>query len=118
MVKVVPIPVNGSHANYAYLIIDNKKAAVVDPYDVPKVLKEAENQGVSEIIACLTTHHHDDHAGGNQDLADKLPNVPIYGGSKQGLAVNHIVKDKDEIKLTDNIHIKYDTRSRISHFPN
>ncbi|THH32996.1 hypothetical protein EUX98_g1195 [Antrodiella citrinella] len=105
MVKVVPVPVRDD--NYAYLLIDppSNKAAVVDPYDVPKVLAAAKELGV-DIIACLTTHHHDDHSGGNNTLAKALPNVPIYGGSKQGQAVNHIVGDKDEFKLATDIHIK------------
>lgn len=62
--KVVPIPVRSD--NYAYLLIDeaSKKAAAVDPYDVPKVVSSAQGLGV-EIVACITTHHHDDHCGGN-----------------------------------------------------
>lgn len=65
MVKVVPVPVRED--NYAYLLIDppTSKAAVVDPFDVPKVLAAAKKEGV-DIIACLTTHHHFDHSGGNQ----------------------------------------------------
>ncbi|KAH8108134.1 beta-lactamase-like protein [Cristinia sonorae] len=105
MVRIVPVPVRED--NYAYLLIDThtNKAAVVDPFDTPKVLKAAQEQGV-DIVACLTTHHHFDHSGGNQALANAIPNIPIYGGSKQGQAVNHIVKDNDEFTLSQDIHVK------------
>lgn len=63
--RVVPVPVRQD--NYAYLIIDepSNKAAAVDPYDVPKVQAAADRLGVS-IIAAITTHHHNDHSGGNE----------------------------------------------------
>lgn len=63
--KIVPVPVRSD--NYAYLLIDetSKTAAAVDPFDVTKVSAAAEEQGVS-IVAAITTHHHQDHAGGNK----------------------------------------------------
>jgi len=63
--RVVPVPVRQD--NYAYLIIDepSNTAAAVDPYDVPKVQAAADGLGVS-IIAAITTHHHNDHSGGNE----------------------------------------------------
>ena len=62
--KVLPIPVRSD--NYAYLLVDeiSKKAVAVDPYDVPAVISSAQGLGV-KIVACITTHHHDDHCGGN-----------------------------------------------------
>lgn len=62
--KVIPVPVRSD--NYAYLLVDeeSKKAAAIDPYDLPKVAASAQELGV-EIVACITTHHHDDHSGGN-----------------------------------------------------
>lgn len=63
--KVIAIPVRSD--NYAYLLVDeeSKKAAAVDPYDVQKVVSSAQGLG-AEIVACITTHHHDDHCGGNR----------------------------------------------------
>jgi len=63
--KVIPVPVRSD--NYAYLLVDegSNKAAAVDPYDVSKVASSAQGSGV-EIVACITTHHHEDHSGGNQ----------------------------------------------------
>ena len=62
--KVIPVPVRSD--NYAYILVDegSKKAAAIDPYDLPKVASSAQELGV-EIVACITTHHHDDHSGGN-----------------------------------------------------
>jgi hydroxyacylglutathione hydrolase len=70
--KVVPIPVRED--NYAYLLVDDatRKAAAVDPYDVPKVVSAALNLGVS-IVAAITTHHHFDHSGGNGVRITPLP---------------------------------------------
>jgi len=51
------------------------KAVAVDPYDVPQIAAAAEKEGL-EFIGLLTTHHHDDHSGGNKvcerHLADSL----------------------------------------------
>ncbi|EIN07722.1 hydroxyacylglutathione hydrolase [Punctularia strigosozonata HHB-11173 SS5] len=103
--KVVPVPVRSD--NYAYLLIDEaaKKAAAVDPYDVPKVQEAAKKLGV-ELVGVLTTHHHHDHAGGNEVFSKAYPSAPIYGGSKQVAAVTHVVKDKDEFTIADGIHVK------------
>jgi hydroxyacylglutathione hydrolase len=63
--KVVPVLVSAD--NYAYLLIDepSRKAAVVDVLDVEKVRAVADKEGVS-IVAGITTHHHQDHSGGNK----------------------------------------------------
>ncbi|KAF9532340.1 beta-lactamase-like protein [Crepidotus variabilis] len=103
--KIVPVPVRSD--NYAYLLIDetSKTAAAVDPYDVPKVSAAADEHGV-RIIAALTTHHHDDHAGGNPEFVKKYPDAPIYGGSNRVLALSKLIKDKDEFKIGDSIQVK------------
>ncbi|KAK7693316.1 hypothetical protein QCA50_002883 [Cerrena zonata] len=97
--KVVPVLVRSD--NYAYLLIDEaaKKAAAVDPYDVPKVQEAAAREGV-EIIAGITTHHHHDHSGGNQEFAKTFPGIPIYGGSNKSPALTALVKDRDEFKVS------------------
>jgi len=63
--RVVPVPVRND--NYAYFLIENhsRKAAVVDPYDIPKIQAQAKKLGL-QIVANLTTHHHWDHSSGNK----------------------------------------------------
>jgi hydroxyacylglutathione hydrolase len=63
--RVIPIPVLKD--NYSYLILDDiaKEAAAVDPY-TPSKVKEVANQLGVRVVAGITTHHHDDHSGGNQ----------------------------------------------------
>jgi glyoxylase-like metal-dependent hydrolase (beta-lactamase superfamily II) len=63
--KIVPVPVRED--NYAYILIDqpSNEAAIVDPFDVPKVTSVANSLGVS-VVAGITTHHHFDHSGGNK----------------------------------------------------
>lgn len=65
--KIIPVPVRED--NYAYILIDepSNEAAIVDPFDVPKVTSVANSLGVS-VVACITTHHHLDHSGGNKVL--------------------------------------------------
>ncbi|KZT11428.1 Metallo-hydrolase/oxidoreductase [Laetiporus sulphureus 93-53] len=106
-IRMQVLPVLVSADNYAYLLIDeaSRKAAVIDPYDVPKVQAVAQEAGV-EIVANLTTHHHMDHAGGNKDFASAYPGVPIYGGSQQVKAVNKIAQDKEEFTVGDTIRVK------------
>lgn len=103
--RVLPIPVRED--NYAYLLIDNtsKKAAAVDPYSFDKVKAAADQYGV-QIVAVITTHHHFDHSGGNEQFAKAFPDVPIYGGSDQVKAVTKLVKDKDEFTIGDSITVK------------
>ncbi|KAJ7074241.1 Metallo-hydrolase/oxidoreductase [Mycena amicta] len=103
--KVVPVPVRQD--NYAYLLIDDatKTAAAIDPFDVPKVIEAADNLGVS-LVAAITTHHHQDHSGGNKVFASTYPDAIIYAGSFDSPAATRIVKDKDEFTLGNNIRVK------------
>jgi len=103
--KVISVKVR--HDNYAYLLVDSvsSNAAVVDPFDVNAVKVAANTLGLN-IVACLTTHHHHDHSGGNKDFATSHPTAPIYGGSDKVAAVTHIVKDKDEFKVGENVSVK------------
>ena len=71
--KIVPVPVRSD--NYAYLLIsDSNTVAVVDPYDVSKVSAALEQEGVKaeDVKYVITTHHHDDHAGGNKEFVSGL----------------------------------------------
>ncbi|KAG8792411.1 Cytoplasmic glyoxalase II [Ceratobasidium sp. 428] len=123
--RVVPVPVRSD--NYAYLLIDEatKQAAAVDPFDVPKVRAQAEKEGV-KLTALITTHHHADHSGGNEEFVggsglhwgrtvlillrmrkrSVYPNVPVYGGSKQIPALTNLVKDGDTFSVGEDLQVK------------
>ncbi|EIW85396.1 hydroxyacylglutathione hydrolase [Coniophora puteana RWD-64-598 SS2] len=103
--KVEPVLVSAD--NYAYFVIDetSKEAAVVDPLNFSKVRGAAQELGVS-IIACITTHHHPDHSGGNKDFAAAFPDAPIYGGSDKVLAANKIVGDNDSFTISKSLSVK------------
>ncbi|XP_026728931.1 hydroxyacylglutathione hydrolase, mitochondrial isoform X2 [Trichoplusia ni] len=67
--------------NYMYLLIDKRtnQAAIIDPVEPETVLRAVCEHGVN-LTTVLTTHHHWDHAGGNQELVKKIPNIEVYGG--------------------------------------
>ncbi|KAK7413446.1 Cytoplasmic glyoxalase II [Neonectria punicea] len=77
----------GSHDNYAYLVIDDKSkdAVIIDPANPPEVapvLKEAIQAGKINLTAIVNTHHHWDHSGGNKKLLEELglTKLEIIGG--------------------------------------
>ncbi|KAM5342608.1 hypothetical protein ACJ41O_013574 [Fusarium nematophilum] len=77
----------GSHNNYAYLVVDDKSkdAVIIDPANPPEVvpvLKDAIQAGKINLTAIVNTHHHWDHAGGNKKLLEELgtPKLDIIGG--------------------------------------
>lgn len=54
----------------------------------------------------ITTHHHNDHSGGNSKFSSLHSGVKIYGGSEKGQAVDNVVKDGDSFKIGENIDVK------------
>ncbi|KAL8137405.1 hypothetical protein V2J09_003406 [Rumex salicifolius] len=93
--------------NYSYLIIDEstKKAAAVDPVEPDKVLRVAKDYGV-DLKMVLTTHHHWDHASGNEQMKSLLPEIEIYGGSIDNVkGCTKKVDNGDKISLGDELNI-------------
>ncbi|KAL8590650.1 hypothetical protein ACOMHN_067810, partial [Nucella lapillus] len=86
--------------NYMYLLIDQatKQCAVVDPVDPDKVMKAVKEAGV-KLTSVLTTHHHWDHAGGNEKLVEKAGKLPVYGGDDRIGALTNKVTDNDTFKV-------------------
>ena len=66
--------------NYGYLLIGpcGTRAAIVDCAEAGPVLAEAERRGVV-LEAILSTHHHYDHVGGNEELARAVPGIRVLG---------------------------------------
>jgi hydroxyacylglutathione hydrolase len=72
-VLIVPFQGEKTGQNYAYLVSDSstKEAVIIDPANPPEVLpvlkEEIERNGF-KLISIINTHHHRDHAGGNEEL--------------------------------------------------
>jgi len=98
--EVIPVPVLSD--NFAYLLVDTakKEAAAVDPAESDKVIAAARARSL-RITAILTTHHHADHAGGNEALLRDIPNIPVYGGDDRIAALSNKVKEGDSFKIGD-----------------
>ncbi|MCP5464486.1 MAG: hydroxyacylglutathione hydrolase [Deltaproteobacteria bacterium] len=70
MLHVVQIPV--LQDNYAYLLVDAKSAQAVsiDTPDPTAILQYCQEHALN-LTAIWNTHHHWDHAGGNEELVKK-----------------------------------------------
>lgn len=98
--RVVPVPV--LQDNYSYLVIDETEnvAAVVDCAEVDPVLEAARCEGV-RITTVLSTHHHYDHVGGNEELASRIP-VRIYGNADDAARIPRLT---DGVREGDTVHV-------------
>ncbi|CAA2960564.1 hydroxyacylglutathione hydrolase cytoplasmic [Olea europaea subsp. europaea] len=109
--------------NYAYMIIDEatKEAAVVDPVEPHSILRVAQENGV-DLKLVLTTHHHWDHAGGNEKLRQLVPAIKVYGGSIDNVqGCTNKVENGDKISLGAEInilclHTPCHTKGHISYY--
>ncbi|RWS23346.1 hydroxyacylglutathione hydrolase-like protein [Leptotrombidium deliense] len=86
--------------NYMYLVVDTdtKEAAIVDPVEPDKVVEAVSERSV-KLTTVMTTHHHWDHSGGNNDLVKKCVGLTVCGGDDRIPAVTKIVKHGDEFKI-------------------
>jgi len=66
--------------NYAYILLSpgSKRAVVVDPGEAEPVARALGELGVT-LGAILATHHHGDHVGGNAQLVEQFPGIPVFG---------------------------------------
>ncbi|MGE5186359.1 MAG: hydroxyacylglutathione hydrolase [Acidobacteriota bacterium] len=87
--------------NFAYLVIDAGRAAVVDPGEAAPVEAALAREGV-QLAAIWLTHHHWDHVGGVKDLVAAHPGVEVVAHEhdrERSPCVTHLVKDGDEVTL-------------------
>lgn len=87
--------------NYMYLIICNKtkEAAIVDPVNPELVIETVKSENV-ELKSVLTTHHHWDHAGGNEKLVSLIGKpLTVYGGDDRIGALNKKVSHDDTFMI-------------------
>ncbi len=74
--QVIPVPCLSD--NYAYLVIKNGRAAVVDPSQADPVLRAIDEARV-RLSEIWLTHHHWDHIGGIEPLLEECPIKHIRG---------------------------------------
>jgi hydroxyacylglutathione hydrolase len=78
-----------------------KQAAIVDPVNPDTVLEAVQKEGVN-LTKVLTTHHHWDHAGGNEQLVQKSKNaLQVFGGDQRIGALTNMVKHGDKFSIGD-----------------
>jgi hydroxyacylglutathione hydrolase len=88
------------HDNYIWVIRNGTSVAVVDPGDADAVKEVIKRRGLT-LTAILTTHHHEDHVGGVEELVAAWP-VPVYGPAAESIrVVDHPVADGDRVRLPE-----------------
>lgn len=98
MLNIVPIPALSD--NYMYLVIDEttKECAVVDPVEPEKVIENVDRNDL-KLTTVLTTHHHWDHAGGNEKLLQIRKNLMVLGGDDRIPKLTDRVTDESSFKI-------------------
>jgi hydroxyacylglutathione hydrolase len=91
--KVIPVPCLSD--NYAYLVIENGRAAVVDPSEADPVLRALQEAGVT-LNEIWLTHHHWDHIGGIEALMEECP-VEHVRGSRYDADQKRIPRQTDAL---------------------
>ncbi|ORY92946.1 beta-lactamase-like protein [Leucosporidium creatinivorum] len=97
--KVIPVPCRSD--NYMYILQDEAtgKAAVFDPYDPVKLQAAADKEGIKIGEYLLTTHHHNDHSGGNEAFIAEHKDAKVYAGSDKSPGATNILKHKDTFSM-------------------
>ena len=86
--------------NYIWLLTAGPVAAVVDPGDAAPV-RAALAERHLKLTAVLITHHHPDHMGGAQSLAEEYA-CPVYGPAGEDIeAVDRPLKDGAELEVPE-----------------
>eukprot|EP00066_Takifugu_rubripes_P012903 XP_011602169.1 PREDICTED: hydroxyacylglutathione hydrolase-like protein isoform X1 [Takifugu rubripes] len=92
--------------NYMYLVIEeqSKQAVAVDPAVPHRLLEIVKREGLS-LTAVLTTHHHWDHARGNEALLKEVPGLRVYGGDDRIGGLTDKITHAQELKF-DSINVR------------
>lgn len=95
-VKLIP----ALQDNYMYLIIDEetKEAALVDPVEPEKCMNAIREENV-KLTHILTTHHHWDHAGGNDEMCKLIKGLVVCGGDERICALTKKVEEGDKFRI-------------------
>ena len=91
--RVVPVPCLKD--NYAYLVIDEARAAVVDPSEAAPVEAALAREGVT-LEQIWLTHHHWDHVGGVADLAAARPGLEVIASTVDTAKIKGVTRSVDD----------------------
>jgi len=92
------VPVKAFSDNYVWTIRNGKCAAVVDAGEAAPVLAYLTAEKL-ELVAILSTHHHNDHVGGNAELLRHFK-VPVYGPRDERIDnVTHRLREGERFRL-------------------
>ena len=81
--------------NFAYLVIDGSRCAVVDPGEAPPVEAALAREGVT-LAAIWLTHHHWDHVGGVPALVAAHPGIDVVCGKVDAVKVERVTRTVDD----------------------
>ncbi|KAH2547130.1 hypothetical protein KXW12_005895 [Aspergillus fumigatus] len=100
----------GKGNNYAYLVTDEptKESVIIDPANPPKVAPELDAQikaGKIKLSAIVNTHHHWDHAGGNNEMLKHFGKLPVIGG-RNCQSVTQTPAHGETFKIGERISVK------------
>ena len=95
--QVIPVPCLSD--NYAYLVVQGRTAAVVDPSQADPVLR-AIDQHRLKLTEIWLTHHHWDHVGGIEPLIEECP-IAHVRGSRYDADHQRIPRQTDELSDGD-----------------
>lgn len=95
--QIIPIPCLSD--NYAYLLIGEQRAAVVDPSEGEPVLRALGEHHVA-LSEIWLTHHHWDHVGGIERLVDEC-SIEHVRGSRYDAEQRRIPKQTDALSDGD-----------------
>jgi hydroxyacylglutathione hydrolase len=98
--------------NFAYLVIEGDRCAVVDPGEAPPVEAALARERV-QLAAIWLTHHHHDHVGGVKDLVAAHPGIEVVAhvsDRERVPCVTKLVDEGDQVALDG-------LRAKIIHNP-
>jgi hydroxyacylglutathione hydrolase len=98
-VRIVPVPCLSD--NYAYLVIEGERAAVVDPGEAAPMEAALAREHVA-LVAIWLTHHHHDHVGGVSELVASHPGIEVVAhrhDRERAPGVTRLVDDGDRVAL-------------------
>lgn len=112
LIKLIKMRWATGGVNYSYLLstADKTKSWLIDPAEPHEVIPALNESEINSIQAIVNTHHHYDHAGGNNEVLSQLkklssnPSIKVIGSSEICAAVTDVPTHLQKYKL-DNLDI-------------